>query len=81
MATTATLTRLERPRTTNDYDAAYLTLCFTVHGFFMKNDLASRRRRCAEVAYSVDATKLHRFRLTPAEVVKLFAELGFERYW
>ncbi len=81
MATTTTLSRLERPRATNDYDGAYLTLCYTVHGFFMKSDLASRRRRCAEVAYGVDATRLHRFRLTLAQVVQLFAELRFEKYW
>jgi hypothetical protein len=77
MVTTTTLTRLKTPRT-NDYDAAYVTLCFTVNGYFMKDDLAILRRHCAEVAYDVDATRLHRFRLMPAEVVQRFTELGFE---
>jgi hypothetical protein len=79
--TTMTLSRLEKPRRSSDFDAAYLTLCFICDGIFSTDDLLSRRRRCAEVAYGVDATRLHKFRLAPAEVVQLFEEMKFVGNW
>jgi hypothetical protein len=81
MATTTTLTRLEQPRRSSEFDAAYLALRFICDGYFSADDLLSRRRRCAAVAYSVDATRLHKFRLTPAEAVQLFAKMEFVCNW
>jgi hypothetical protein len=81
MATTTTVSVLQKPRRASEYDAAYLALRLYADRLLTRTDLLSDKRLCAEVAYRADATRLDKFRLAPAEVVQLFRELGFHNNW
>jgi hypothetical protein len=78
MATITTVSRPQNQRLRSDYDAAYIALSFYADVRLSRTDLLSDKRRCAEVTYRADPTRLDKFRLPPADVAQLFTELGFD---
>jgi hypothetical protein len=77
MATITTVQQLQKHRLRSDYEAAYIALSFYAEVRLLRADLLSDKRRCAEIAYRADPTRLDIYRLAPAEVAQLFTELGF----